>query len=118
MSENFPFLGGGGGSFYSSGRSATNFNGTIGTGGEGGKGFLQGGLGGRSERNNVDGGFGGGGGAEGWGDGEMAAEEEEDTLEEAVEVMILTPVAEGEDLSVQEQINKTSVSTTQLVMVR
>ena len=62
--------GGGGGEFYSSGRSGKNFNGTEGHGAEGGKGFLQGGLGGRSEYFNIYGGFGGGGGAGGlWGGG-------------------------------------------------
>ena len=50
-------------------------------------------------------------------DGEMAVEEEEDILVEAVEVIILTPAEEGEVLSMKEQINKTSVATTQLVMV-
>ena len=39
------------------------------------------------------------------------------TLVEAVEVMNMTPAEEGEDLSIQEQINKTSVATTKLVMV-
>ncbi|PFX15363.1 hypothetical protein AWC38_SpisGene20421 [Stylophora pistillata] len=58
--------GGGGGGFYSSGRSGENFNGTEGFGGEGGKGFIQGGVGGRAKYNDVDGGFGGGGGAYGW----------------------------------------------------
>ncbi|XP_031556385.1 uncharacterized transmembrane protein DDB_G0289901-like [Actinia tenebrosa] len=57
--------GGGGGGFYSSGRSSTNFGGSQGRGGEGGKGFLQGGAGGRSYVNSVPGGFGGGGGAYG-----------------------------------------------------
>lgn len=36
------FLGGGGGGFYSNGRSGTNFGGSSGFGGEGGYGFLQG----------------------------------------------------------------------------
>ncbi len=38
-------------------------------GGEGGKGFLQGGVGGRARTRNVVGGFGGGGGADGAGGG-------------------------------------------------
>ena len=42
---------------------------------------------------------------------------EEDTLVEAVEIILLTPAEEGEGLSTQEQINKTSVATTQLVTV-
>ncbi|KAL9978256.1 hypothetical protein ACROYT_G015754 [Oculina patagonica] len=61
--------GGGGGGFYSSGRSSTDFGGSKGNGGEGGKGFLQGGVGGRALFFNVDGGFGGGGGAQGYGRG-------------------------------------------------
>ncbi|XP_078381971.1 uncharacterized protein LOC144664667 isoform X3 [Oculina patagonica] len=61
--------GGGGGGFYSSGRSGTNFNGTMGWGGEGGEGFLQGGVGGRAVYYNANGGFGGGGGGDGWGGG-------------------------------------------------
>ena len=61
--------GGGGGGFKSSGRSSIYFGGTKGTGGEGGKGFLQGGVGGRPYVYNGDGGFGGGGGAYGSGGG-------------------------------------------------
>ena len=33
-----------------------------------------------------------------------------------MEIMNMTPVEEGEDLTIMEQINKTSVATTQLVM--
>ena len=62
-----PFLGGGGGGFYSSGRSGMIFDGSIGDRGEGGMGFLQGGVGGRAKTNNIMGGFGGGGGAYGKG---------------------------------------------------
>ena len=48
----------------------------------------------------------------------MEGEEgEEDTLVEAVELIETTPVEEGEDPSTQEQISRTSVATTQLVMV-
>ncbi|PFX13942.1 Fibrillin-1 [Stylophora pistillata] len=61
--------GGGGGGFYSSGRSSRQFGGSKGNGGEGGKGFLQGGVGGRSWYNNIDGGFGGGAGSYGIGGG-------------------------------------------------
>ncbi|XP_022805411.1 glycine-rich cell wall structural protein 1-like [Stylophora pistillata] len=57
--------GGGGGGFYSSARSGMNFYGTTGYGGEGGKGFIQGGVGERARYNDVDGGFGGGGAAYG-----------------------------------------------------
>ena len=63
------FSGGGGGGFCSSGRSGAYFNGTVGEGGEGGKGFLQGGVGGRTRYNDTTGGFGGGGGAWGWAGG-------------------------------------------------
>ena len=63
------FAGGGGGGFYSSGRSSTYYGGTMGKGGEGGKGFRQGGDGGRGQTNNAFGGFGGGGGAYGSGGG-------------------------------------------------
>ena len=65
----FFFSGGGGGGFCSSGRSGAYFNGTVGEGGEGGKGFLQGGMGGRTRYNDTTGGFGGGGGAWGWAGG-------------------------------------------------
>ena len=51
----------------SSGRSRKNLNDSIAKVGEGGEGFFQGGVGGRSQRNNVDEGFGGGAGASGWG---------------------------------------------------
>ncbi|XP_066023751.1 uncharacterized protein [Pocillopora verrucosa] len=61
--------GGGGGGFYSNGRSSKWFAGTMGMGGEGGKGFLQGGVGGKSIFKAVDGGFGGGGGGYGQGRG-------------------------------------------------
>ncbi|PFX13643.1 hypothetical protein AWC38_SpisGene22258 [Stylophora pistillata] len=64
-----PTLSGGGGGFYSSGRSGKYFNGTIGYGGEGGKGFNQGGVGGRARFQDVNGGFGGGGGGYGRGAG-------------------------------------------------
>ena len=52
-----PFLGGGGGGFYSSGRSGMIFDGSIGDRGEGGMGFLQGGVGGRAKTNNIMGGW-------------------------------------------------------------
>ncbi|XP_078382126.1 uncharacterized protein LOC144664786 [Oculina patagonica] len=61
--------GGGGGGFLSNGRSSKQFGGSMGNGGEGGKGFLQGGVGGRAWYNNIVGGFGGGGGAYGFGGG-------------------------------------------------
>ncbi|CAH3150626.1 unnamed protein product [Pocillopora meandrina] len=60
---------GGGGGFYSSGRSSKQFGGTMGTGGEGGKGFLQGGVGGKAMMKSADGGFGGGAGGYGWSGG-------------------------------------------------
>ena len=61
--------GGGGGGFCSSGRSGAYFHGTVGEGAEGGKGFLQGGVGGRPRHSDTTGGFGGGGGAWGWSGG-------------------------------------------------
>nr|XP_058947142.1 uncharacterized protein LOC131775063 [Pocillopora verrucosa] len=67
--DNSSHSGGGGGGFCSSGRSGAYFHGTVGEGGEGGKGFLQGGVGGRTRFNDTTGGFGGGGGAWGWGGG-------------------------------------------------
>ena len=50
-------------------------------------------------------------------DMEEAVEAEEDTLVEAVELIRTTPVGEGEVPTMMEQINKTIVATTQLVMV-
>ena len=68
----FIFSGGGGGGFYSSGRSGTEKTVTNKLrGGEGSKGFLEGGVGGQSfvpSPKDGSGGFGGGGGA-GWGGG-------------------------------------------------
>ncbi|XP_028395673.1 loricrin-like [Dendronephthya gigantea] len=63
------YSGGGGGGFYSNGRSSSQFGGSYGYGGEGGRGFLQGGAGGRAHYYNAVGGFGGGGGAYGSGGG-------------------------------------------------
>ena len=42
----------------------------------------------------------------------------EATLEEAAGMMKMTPVGEGEDLTMQEKTNRTNVATTQLDMVR
>ncbi|CAH3157099.1 unnamed protein product [Pocillopora meandrina] len=53
---------GGGGGFYYSGKSGRNYGGTTGKGGEGGKGYLDGALGGGATIKDVVGGFGGGGG--------------------------------------------------------
>ncbi|XP_032220304.2 PE-PGRS family protein PE_PGRS30 [Nematostella vectensis] len=61
--------GGGGGGYLTGGRSSTVFGGEYGTGGEGGKAFVNGGVGGRSYTNSIVGGFGGGGGAYGNGGG-------------------------------------------------
>ncbi|XP_013406762.1 loricrin [Lingula anatina] len=65
--------GGGGGGLLTDGRSSSQYGGS-GTGGEGGKAFVNGGVGGRSKyygsaNYNADGGFGGGGGAYGNGGG-------------------------------------------------
>ena len=45
-------------------------------------------------------------------------EGEEGTLGEAVEIMNMSPVEEGEDLTTQEQISRTSVATKQLATAR
>ncbi|XP_019639721.1 PREDICTED: E3 ubiquitin-protein ligase TRIM71-like [Branchiostoma belcheri] len=64
-------VGGGGGGLLTDGASGkTNFGGTDGyDGGEGGKAFVIGGVGGRGVCHNAEGGFGGGGGSLGWGGG-------------------------------------------------
>ncbi|XP_046862013.1 keratin, type II cytoskeletal 2 epidermal-like isoform X2 [Xenia sp. Carnegie-2017] len=60
---------GGGGGFYSNGRSSKQFGGKYGNGGEGGFAFINGGAGGRAKLNNAVGKFGGGGGEYGNGGG-------------------------------------------------
>ena len=87
----------------------------MGTGGEGGKGFLQGGVGGRSLYNNIDGGFGGGAGTY---ETVEELEAEVATLVEAVGIMNMIPVAAEEDLTMLGKISKTSVAIKQLAMVR
>ncbi|XP_078699908.1 uncharacterized protein LOC144926765 [Branchiostoma floridae x Branchiostoma belcheri] len=58
------WTGGGGGGLLTDGGSSKRFGGdSCQHGGEGGKAFVNGGVGGRGERNNADGGFGGGGGS-------------------------------------------------------
>ena len=42
----------------------------------------------------------------------------EATLEEVAEIMNMTPVGEGEDLTMQEKTNRTNVAITQLDMVK
>ena len=51
---------------------------------------------------------------------EVVVEEEaaEATLEEVAEIMKMTPVGEGEDLTMQEKTSRTNVAITQLDMVR
>ena len=51
---------------------------------------------------------------------ELVVEEEaaEATLEEVAEIMKMTPVGEGEDLTMQEKTSRTNVAITQLDMVR
>ena len=51
---------------------------------------------------------------------EVVVEEEaaEATLEEVAEMMKMTPVGEGEDLTMQEKTSRTNVAITQLDMVR
>ena len=51
-------------------------------------------------------------------DGEEVLVAVEGTLVEAVEIMKATPVEEGEDLTMQEQISKANAVTKHLVMVR
>ena len=51
-------------------------------------------------------------------DGEQEVEAEGGTLVEAVEMIYLTPVEEGEGLSITEQTNRTNVVITKLAMVR
>ena len=108
-------LGGGGGGFYSSGRSSKQFGGSTGFGGEGGKGFLQGGVGGRAKYKNAE-------------VSEEAAvlmemegvvEAEAATLEEVAEIMKVTPVGEGGgDPTMLEKINRVTAVIRQLDMVR
>ena len=87
----------------------------MGNGGEGGKGFLQGGVGGRAWKNNAHTGFdggegpygagidaGGGGGYSGGGCGEN----------------VMSPVEEGEDLTILQGISKMNVVTIQLDVVK
>ncbi|XP_019646862.1 PREDICTED: LOW QUALITY PROTEIN: uncharacterized protein LOC109487324 [Branchiostoma belcheri] len=64
------WMGGGGGGLLTDGGSSKQFGGdSCRYGGEGGKAFVNGGVGGRGNCNNADGGFGGGGGSEGAGGG-------------------------------------------------
>ncbi|XP_078674716.1 uncharacterized protein LOC144912854 [Branchiostoma floridae x Branchiostoma belcheri] len=65
-------MGGGGGGLLTDGGSSQQFGGdSCEYGGEGGKAFVNGGMGGRGASDNADGGFGGGGGGSygGWGGG-------------------------------------------------
>ncbi|KAI8482150.1 hypothetical protein Bbelb_401400 [Branchiostoma belcheri] len=64
------YMGGGGGGLLTDGGSSQQFGGdSCAQSGEGGKAFVNGGVGGRGARNNADGGFGGGGGSNGGGYG-------------------------------------------------
>ena len=108
-------LGGGGGGFFSSGRSSTQFGGSMGNGGEGGKGFLQGGVGGRAWYNNAVGGFGGGGGAYGNGGGAGGGGDYSGGSSGRIS---MTPVEEGEDLTTLERISRMNAVTIQLDMVK
>ena len=65
----FEQFGGGGGGFFTDGRSGTNPGGPFGYGGEGGKAYVNGGVGGGALYHGAVGGFGGGAGAYGWGGG-------------------------------------------------
>ena len=89
----------------------------MGNGGEDGKGFLQGGEGGRALGNNAVGGFG-----EGPVLMELAVVEVQEaegvTLVEAVEIMNLTPVEVEEDPSTVDKISRMNVATKHPVTVR
>ena len=99
-----PFLGGGGGGFYSSGRSGMIFDGSIGDRGEGGMGFLQGGVGGRAKQTIS------------WvglevvvelmGKEDRVGEGEEGTLGEAVEGVKDIPVGVEVDPTILERVEK------------
>ena len=51
-------------------------------------------------------------------EGDTVVVAEEGTLEEAVEIMKMTPVGEGEDLTTLEKISKMTVVIKQLAMAR
>ena len=87
----------------------------MGNGGEGGKGFLQGGVGGRAWYNNAVGGFGGGGGAYGDGGGAGGGG---GYSGEVAGIMNMTPVEEGEDPIILERISRMNAVIIQLDMVR
>ena len=87
----------------------------MGNGGEGGKGFLQGGVGGRAWKNNSHTGFDGGEGPYGTGidavggggySGEGCGEN------------VMSPVEEGEDLTILQGISKMNVVTIQVDVVK
>ena len=84
----------------------------MGNGGEGGKGFLQGGVCGRARIYNAVGGFRGGGGAfrHGGGAGGGGGYSEGSSG--------VTPVEEGEDLTILERISRMNVVIIQLDMVK
>ena len=88
----------------------------MGNGDEGGKGFLQGGVGGRAWENNADTGFDGGGGPYGAGidAGGGGGYSEGASCEENV----MSPVDEGEDLTILEGISKMNVVSIQLDVVK
>ena len=107
--------GGCGGGFNSSGRSETDFKGTKGVGGEGGKGFLQGGRVGDHcitmllvglvvELEPMD--------------SQGEEEEEEGTLGEAVEIFLVIAVGVGVAPTTMETTRTMNVVITRLVMVR
>ena len=83
--------------------------------GEGGKGFLQGRVGGRALTSNAEAGL------EGVAvlmEREGVPEVEEATLGEVAGIMNMTPVEEGEDLTMLERISRMNVVTLQLDMVK
>ena len=101
-------IGGGSGRFYSSGRSSTQFGGLMGNVGEGGKGFLQGGVGERAWEKNADTGFDGGGGPYG---ARIDAGGGGGYSEGGCGENVMSPVEEGEDLTILQGISKMNVVT-------
>ena len=87
----------------------------MGNGGEGGKGFLQGGVSGRAWKNNADTGFDGGGGPYGAG---IDAGRGGGYSGGGCGENVMSPVEEGENLTILEGISKMNVVTMQLDVVK
>ena len=87
----------------------------MGNGGEGGKGFLQGGVGGRAWKNNSHTGFDGGEGPYGAG---IDAGGGGGYSERGCGENVMSPVEEGKDLTILQGISKMNVVTIQLDVVK